>query len=190
MRKLVAVMLMSALSVGAISTPAWASDAARADGKDKSINANIFALKTSNQGEINKEGGRRKARRHIIRGEITSLGDGSFVMKTRRGPVTVKFGEDTRFKGGDQSNLKVGTKIGVVPRGCAKKPEVSGDKARAGGEVRGRKGARARLCLDATRPGAKASAEAADGGNRKAVRANAAPRTITAKAILFPRTAP
>lgn len=240
MKKLVAVMLMSALTVGAISAPAWGAegasrspDAARAAGKVKSINGNTFMLATPKQGEIkvrhdgktewkngnasdlkvgsmvgaagtktgdvlhaakviyNKQGPRRKARHHIIRGEITKVSSGSFEMKTQRGPVTVKFGEDTRYKGGDQSNLKVGAKIGVVPQGCAKKPEVNADKARAGGQVGTRKGAHARLCIDASKPGAKASAGAAtaDGG-RKAVSANTAPRTINARAILFPRTAP
>lgn len=241
MKKLVAVMLMGALGMGAISVSAWGAeaktrpaDAAKAGGKVTSINGNTFILATPRQGEIkvqhdgktewkngkasdlkvgsmvgaagaktgdvlhaakiiynkNKEGARRKARRHIIRGEITQAGDGSFVMKTRKGPVTVKFGEDTRFKGGEKSNLKVGAKVGVVPQGCAKKPEVNADKVRAGGQVGTRKGAHARLCIDAAKPGAKASAGAADGGNRKAVSANTAPRTITARAILFPRTAP
>jgi len=127
-----------------------------------------------------KEGAQRKARarRHIVRGEITSMGDGSFVMKTRKGPITVKFNEDTRFKGGTSSNLKVGARVGVVPQGCPKKPGVNPDQDKVG--------ARARFCIDASKPGAKVSAGATDGERRTGAKADTAPRTITARGILFP----
>lgn len=53
-------------------------------------------------------------RRHTIRGEITSTGDHTFTMRTRRGEVTVRWNDDTRFKNGTPEDLVVGARIGVV----------------------------------------------------------------------------
>lgn len=166
MKKLLAVMLMGALVLGAVATPAWGAEKPNAGG-----------VKAGKMRSI--EGARHKARRHVIRGEITQVGDGSFVMKTRKGPVTVKFNKETQYKGGDSSNLKVGAKVGVVPRGCPRKPGVNADKARAGehkagpnagahkaGAHKGKPGLRAKFCMGVRKPQAKA---------------------LVARAIVFPR---
>jgi hypothetical protein len=77
-----------------------------------------------------KEGHRRHHRPRLIRGEITDVGDGQFRLKTRRGEVTVKWNEDTKFVHGASEDIEKGAKVGVAGR--RERPEGSETSGEAG----------------------------------------------------------
>lgn len=87
-----------------------------------------------------KEGMRRHHRPRLIRGEITEVGDGQFKLETRRGVLTVKWNDDTRFVNGTADDLEQGAGVGVAGR--PERPEGSEVREEAGAQ-----GRRARIAL-------------------------------------------
>lgn len=75
------------------------------------------------------DGRRRHHRPHLIKGEITALGDDQFILKTRRGDVTVRYDNDTKFVNGTSEDLDVADLVGVAGR--IERPEIASVEGRA-----------------------------------------------------------
>ena len=103
----------------------------------------------------------RRALRHSLKGEVTAVTEDGFTLKTRRGPtIKIQTTDETKFRGGAESDLSVGDKVAVIP---ACKPDP--DKAKAEGD---RKKKQRRDAL------------------RACVSGNEGSRTLKARAVLFP----
>lgn len=103
----------------------------------------------------------RRVMRHSLKGEVTAVTQDGFTLKTRRGPtIKIQTTDETKFRGGAETDLSVGDKVAVVPA-CRPDP----DKAKAEGD---RKKRQRRDALRACVSGSEGS------------------RTLTARAVLFP----
>lgn len=63
-----------------------------------------------------KEGRRPRRKPHLIRGEISAVGDHQFTLKTRRGDITVKWNDETKFRNGGAEDIDAGARVGVAGR--------------------------------------------------------------------------
>lgn len=74
----------------------------------------------------------RRAAKHSIKGEVTSVEGNKFTLKTRKGELTVHTSEQTRFVGMEEGELSAGDKVGVVPDCSGARSAEKDEQARQG----------------------------------------------------------